>query len=189
MIPILLLAIENEDDRDFIADLYMKYYPIMKKKAYEVSGDYSIVDDIINDSFIKLIKKIGVLKSLDSYKSISYVVYTVKNTSIDYIKHQSVKNKVVFLGQDEDFIEMVCDSEHTPEELLINKERYKDLAEAIDSLSERDRNLLYSKYILELSDKEISKLMNIPQNNIRQYLVRARQRALKNMKKEGYSYD
>lgn len=42
----------------------------------------------------------------------------------------------------------------------------------------RDRDLLYNKYIFELSNKEISDLMDIPINNIRQYLVRARKRAL-----------
>jgi len=67
----------------------------------------------------------------------------------------------------------------TIDEVYATKEDYRALGEAIEQLSERDRNLLYNKYNLELSDKEIAEIMGIPINNIRVYLIRARQRALK----------
>jgi RNA polymerase sigma-70 factor (ECF subfamily) len=66
----------------------------------------------------------------------------------------------------------------TAEEAYIIKEDSEDLGELMCKLSERDRDLLYNKYIFEFSNKEISELMDIPINNIRQYLVRARKRAL-----------
>jgi len=47
------------------------------------------------------------------------------------------------------------------------------------AIQERDRNLLYYKYNLELSDKKIAEIMDIPADNIREYLVRARRRVLK----------
>lgn len=181
MLPMLLLSINNEDDRLFIADLYEQFYPIMKKKALSIIHDTSIVEDLINDAFIKFIDKIEILKTLDSCKRASYIVITIRNISINYIKKRNnEKNKMHLSGYD-NFIETLPDIACTLEEDYTTKETYQALGEAIRQLSERDRNLLFYKYYLELTDKEIAKLMNIPVNNIREYLVRARRRALKSI--------
>ena len=65
------------------------------------------------------------------------------------------------------------------------KETKEELAAAMDTLSERDRDLLKNKYFLGYSDEEISEIMNIPINNIRQYLVLARRRLLKKLRQRG----
>ncbi|GAC41785.1 RNA polymerase sigma factor [Paenibacillus popilliae] len=53
------------------------------------------------------------------------------------------------------------------------------LRQAISQLSARDQTLLHSKYILELSDKEIAAKLTTSEKNIRSYLTRARRRAYK----------
>ncbi len=176
---LLLMAIENDDDREFLSELYEQYYPIMKKKAYEITQDYHSVDDIINDSFIKLISKISILRSLDCCKRTSYIVHTIRNKSFDYLKHKNVEKNRNITGEDEDLAEQIADTAYTAEELYIQKEEAEYLGQLMSRLSERDRDLLYNKYIFELSYKEISELMGIPVNNIREYLVRARARAMK----------
>lgn len=183
MYPLFLLGIEDEDDRNIIADLYEQYYPIMKKTAYEISGDYNVVEDLINDAFVKLINKTPILKSLGCCKRTSYIVYTIRNVTIDYIRHRSVEDRIVTMGMEDDLMDSIADSADTPEEIYVARETYEELGTAIEALTEGDRNLLYCKYNLGLSDKEISEIMNIPQNNIRQYLVRARSRALKKLSK------
>lgn len=184
---LLLAAIEDEDDRDYISQLYEQYYPIMKKKAYDITQDYNIVDDLINDSFIKLIDKISVLRSLDCCKRASYIVHTIRNVSFNYVKHRKMENSRTFFGESEDLVDSVPDTAATAEEIYLKQEEYRELGEAIDQLSDRDKELLYNKYNLELSDPEISELMGIPVNNIREYLVRAKRRALKKM--EGIKSD
>lgn len=180
----LLFTIDNETEKEFIYNLYIKYYPIMKKKAYEITRDISVTDDLIHEAFIKLMNKISVLRTLDCCKQASYIVNTIKNISISYVrKRYAIKNKQI-MGDDNDASETIPDTEITIEEAYIKKEQYKILALTMSKLSERDRNLLYNKYIFELSDKEISELMDIPVNNIRQYLVRARKRALKLLENE-----
>lgn len=181
--PLFILTIENDDDRKCIADLYIQYYPIMKKKAYDISRNYNVVDDLINDAFIKLINKISILKSLGCCKRTSYIVSAIRNISIDYIKHRTVESGLVIMGMEDDFMDSIPDTVHTPEAVFTIKETYEELGAAIETLSERDRNLLHYKYNLEFSEKEIAKIMNMPVNNIREYLVRARHRALKSLTK------
>lgn len=73
----------------------------------------------------------------------------------------------------------------TIDEVCATNEDYRELGEAIEQLSERDRSLLYNKYNLELSDTEIAEIMDIPINNVRVYLMRARLMALKILTRRG----
>jgi RNA polymerase sigma-70 factor (ECF subfamily) len=180
----LLILIENSDDKDFVYELYVQYYPIMKKKAFEITRDYSIIDDLINDAFIKLIDKVPLLRSLECCKRTSYIVYTIRNISIDYVRKRARKTERMFLDMSNDLIDSVPDAKLSVEEICVAKEDYTELGKAINQLSERDRDLLYYKYNLELRDKEIANIIGLPANNIREYLTRARRRALKILTKE-----
>lgn len=181
MLPLVASVIEetDEDDRAFIAVLYRQYYPLMKKKAFEISHDYSVVDDLINDAFVRLIEKTSILKSLECCQRTSYIVYTIRNISINYIRQRANKSEKMYLGMSEDLFASIPDAECRIEEICAMEEDYKELSRAIGQLSERDRSLLYYKYNLELSDKEISAMMDISLNNIREYLKRARRRTLR----------
>ena len=170
----LTFLLEN-GDREFISKLVQHY---LKKKAYELTRDISFTDDIIHDAFIKLISKIPILRSLNCYTQTSYIVTTIKNTAINHVRKRNTKADKQFMGEDNDIAESIEDTAMTAEEAYIIKEDSEDLGELMCKLSERDRDLLYNKYIFEFSNKEISELMDIPINNIRQYLVRARKRAL-----------
>lgn len=185
MLPLFLLTIENDDDKEFIRDLYENYYPIMKKKAYEMTNDYSVVGDLINDAFIKLINKVEVLRSLECGSRTSYIVYTVRNVCIDYIRKQARQSEHMFLGISDDLTDSISDAKAAVEEICSTKEDYEELGKALYQLSERDKNLLYYKYNLELKDKEIADIMDISENNIRQYLTRARRRAYKILTDKG----
>lgn len=177
MWPLFILTIENDDDRDFIAELYRQYYPIMKKKAYEITGDYNIVDDLIDDAFVKLIDKISILRNMECCKRASYIVHTIRNISINYCIRCSGMEAKEFLGMSDDLMGSIPEDKPTVEKIFA-KEDCKELLAAIQELKERDRDLLYYKYNLELSDKKIAETMDIPANNIREYLVRARRRVL-----------
>ncbi|ADY54474.1 RNA polymerase, sigma-24 subunit, ECF subfamily [Syntrophobotulus glycolicus DSM 8271] len=179
MYLLIILAIENDEDRYFIAQLYKQYYPLMKKKAYEILHDYSVIDDLINDAFIKLIGKISILRSLECYKRTSYIVNTIRNISINYNKQYAAKSEKMFLGMSDDLMESIPDMKFAMQEICSTKDDYIELGEAMEQLSKRDRDLLYNKYNLELSDKEIADIMGISLNNIREYLTRARRRAFK----------
>ena len=80
-----------------------------------------------------------------------------------------------FLGMSDNLMGSIPEDKPTAEKIFA-KEDHKELLAAIQ---ERDRNLLYYKYNLELSDKKIAEIMDIPADNIREYLVRARRRVLK----------
>lgn len=38
MLPLFILAIENDDDRQFVADIYTRYQPALYRKAQKVQS-------------------------------------------------------------------------------------------------------------------------------------------------------
>lgn len=180
---IFLSIMEDEDDKKFMLNLYQQYYPLMKQRAYSMIRDYGVIDDLIQDAFIKLIPKISLLRSLSSYKLTSYIVYTMKHICLDYIRKETRRARYAFSGAVDDVAHQIPDLQAATEENYMQQEEYEYLEQALLQLSERDRNLLYFKYNMDLSDKEIAGVSGIPAQHVRQYVARAKSRALQMLSK------
>ena len=83
---------------------------------------------------------------------------------------------------DYDLDRWAMDENALPEEVYIHEEDLEALADMLPKLPEKDRMVLESKYILELSDEEIAKELNIAAKSVRSYLTRARRKAFAMMK-------
>lgn len=174
---ISFVVMNDNDDKQFMLELYQQYYPLMKKRSLIMISDYQVVDDLIQDACIKLIPKIPLLRSLDCCKRTSYIVYTIKNVCFDYLRNKSRNNqKLQIICSDIDVDNLVV-SQETPEDCCIRKERYEELGQALGLLSKRDRELLMCKYLLGMRERDIAECLDIPVRNIQGYLSRARRRA------------
>lgn len=52
IVSYFLTIIEDRDDKAYIAHLYKKYYPLLKKQAHSIVWEYGMVDDLIQDTLI-----------------------------------------------------------------------------------------------------------------------------------------
>ena len=52
----VILALEGDDQRQEVEQWYNIYYRLMYKTAYESVKDVNIVEDLINEAFIRIIK-------------------------------------------------------------------------------------------------------------------------------------
>ena len=105
----------------------------------------------------------------------------VRNTSIDHAKHLNVKNEhAVLLSESSD----IASEAPSLDELVILKERSSSLHNIWLHLSEDDQLLLYGKYVIDLSDQELARLIGCKPSSIRMKLTRARRKALNEVKKE-----
>lgn len=186
----LLIAISEfeNDDKAFILDLYKSYYGLARKTIFSITHDIKEIEDLINDIFIKLIEKISLLRTFDCCKTTAYVVYTIRSVTINYIKHKKVENKHMYYSEDIDIAEDLFGLEDDSEVRIVHQEEMGLLRDAITKLPEKEKNLLYFKYVLEMKDSEIANILGIAPNSVRQYLTRARRDAKKLMEKEMSNY-
>lgn len=184
---LLLASIKDEEDRLFILNLYQEYYGLVRSSIFKITHDMDHVEDLINDTFIKLIGKVSVLRTLNSCKTATYVVYTARSVAINFIKRRDVMNKHMYYGAEED-IAATASIYEAVEESILRKEEIEEMVQAIGKLPERERDLLYFKYILEMNDEEIGQILGIATASVRQYLTRSRRKARELMDKERNLY-
>lgn len=57
MLPIIISTLDNDLDRDFITWLYEEYEPLLFKVAQRFAPTHHDVEEIVQDSLERLIKK------------------------------------------------------------------------------------------------------------------------------------
>ena len=164
-------------DERFLTDLYQKYYKLMELFAFDVVQDKGIAEDMVQESFIHLIPHAKKLRQMQQSVCVSYLRSTVRHTALNYAikkEPQRVKNALL---EEENLFDIVDESADIEGEVLktITAEKMKD---CIRQLPQVYQDVLNFKYLLELSDREIGDSLGISKNSVRQYLTRARRKAL-----------
>ena len=172
MIPVCILAIEDESDREYMTQLYLQYQRLMYSTINKITQDNWITEDVMQTSLEKLIDKIPLLKSFDRSRLVNYIISTCKNTA--YNELNMIARQRVF-GFDD------CKNQNSSNEDTFEMERYLILKDDIESLvriwpclDARSRYLLEARYILEKSTKEIAIDLAIKPESVRMALTRAR---------------
>ena len=180
----IIAAIDNDLQREFISDVYIKYYNSARAKAFTFVHDEFEAEEIIQEVFVKLIEHIDVLMELNESSLSFYVMVTTKNTAIKHWKKSKEKAVNYSFDSEEDLSKWADDRFALPEDLYEKQEELEALAHVISKLPERDKALLESKYILQLSDKEIAKELDLAPQSVRSFLTRARRKAYAILKGE-----
>lgn len=164
---IYLSMIESDNDRSKFEIIYREYRDLMLYIANQILGDAKDSEDVVHQSFIKLI---GVLEKVDEpkyHKTRSLVVTIVERTAIDLYRRRRRENTV---SLDEEFV-------NVPNEAQIEAaDERTDLASAIASLPTRYREVLLLRYDNGFSNREIARLLSVSEVNVRKTIQRAKER-------------
>lgn len=56
MLPLFIMTIENDDDRQFVADIYTRYHFALYRKAWKVLNDESYAEEAVHEAMLKVIR-------------------------------------------------------------------------------------------------------------------------------------
>lgn len=181
---IFTTMINDVDDRAFMQEVYQQNERLMYAIALKYASNTQDCEDIVHDTVEKLCKNIAKIKELPNSALRAYVVYAVRNTAINFRKHQSTIRHIQQLSGDD------SSSEYDQPESII--ERIEDLQEKRTSLTkvwmqltDAEQELLYRKYVLDQTTKELAGIFQCSRDSIRMRLSRARRKSLRLMKGEG----
>lgn len=172
----------SKSDAELMSQIYQKYYGNMKKAVLTlISG--SDVEDIIQDTIVRMIQVIENWRNFSENQMYSYTYNAARNNSINHLRMQ--KKRVYSM--------LECDDENewdnSLDARLIKKENIQELYLILDKLNDRDRDLLRMKYKEHLPDWEVAALLGIKQKSVSGLVSRARKRVLLIAKKEGLLRD
>lgn len=155
-------------DKSALSYVYFQYFQSLFQYGIRIKNEPEFIKDCIQDVFIKLIQAEKNLGTVDNIKF--YLYKALKNTIYKEIE----KNKRV------DFVECVplkFDSPFSFEEEFDETKntaaREKALLNALRSLSDRQREIIYLRYECEMNYDQICELMHLKNDSARKLVYRA----------------
>lgn len=179
MIPVYILAIENDSDRDFMTKLYEDYRRLMYAQIVKIVRDDIAAEDILQDVLVKLIDKIDELRGKPRDNLVNYIISACKNRSFNYLRDRKIGADVSW-----EFWTNLPDPRQNRDQmeiLMMTKEDLSKLAQVWPMLDDRSRNVLERYYMEEKGVQEIGEELGIKSDSVRMALTRARRAALRLM--------
>lgn len=149
-----------------IEELYRQYYDVIFKYLMCLSKNKEIAEDLTQETFYKMIKKINTYKGKAKFSV--WLCEIAKNTYYDELR----KNKKISKNEEIDNII----SDQNLEIDCIEKEQKLKTYEKINQLDEISRRVLYLRINSELSFKEIGEILGKTENWARVTFYRGKQK-------------
>lgn len=164
MLQLYLAAVDSAEDKSLIEFLYTEYKQIMYKTAVSILHNDGDAEDAVHEAFLRAIKNISKFRKYSCNENVSYLVIIVRGIALNMLAES---NNTVALSDDipaEDDVEAKTEISITYEQVVKNIER----------LSPALKNISTLRWVNDLSEKEISKMLDMNINTVRSSISRAR---------------
>lgn len=162
----LLIKQLAEGNRLVFKKIFEDYYHLLCGFSKNFVSDYAVCDDIVQESFLGLWDKKAEIENFNAVKS--YLYSSVRNACLNYLRHQSVKDK-----NEANIIAL--SSEWYMEDSIIEEEVHSQIYEAIKDLSPQSRKVVVMT-MNGLTNAEIAADLSVSINTV------------KTLKKRGYEF-
>ena len=162
------------DDRLFFEEFYHEHKRFMYYTAKKYARSNMECEDIVQDSIIRLLKNISVLKDLTGFKIQKYIVLTIKPSFIDMERKRHQEESI---NLDDEALETLFKADLISAPEIPDIEPRMEVEKLKSELSFREWILLEGKYILGYTQEELGYLIGVAPDSIRMLLSRARSKA------------
>ncbi|MDR2811410.1 MAG: RNA polymerase sigma-70 factor [Tannerellaceae bacterium] len=147
----------QEEDWDF-EKLYLSYFSKMKSFAQEYVPSKQDAEDIVHDVFVNLWEK---KRTFTHHAELmAYLFTSVKNRSLNYLRHKIIEQNAHNLLQEEYTINLEALEAFNPD-IFSEQDIEQTLYNVIQSLSERCRQIFIMSKIEGKKQKQIAAELNI----------------------------
>ena len=184
MIPYVILAMEDEDDRQFMTRLFLSYQRLMFSECYKVTKNPQDAEDQLQETVIKLVEKVDLLKSFETKRLINYVATACRNNSINFLRKE---RKVDFFSVDDDtWLEGSKLSLEAPgiEEQIVLKEDIERFQKLWPTLPPKTRFMLEERYVLQKTSIEVAEELGMTPESVRMAISRSKRKIRDQLEKE-----
>jgi len=155
-------------DQSALSYVYFQYFHSMFQYGIKFKDDPDFIKDCIQDVFLKLIQA-G--ENLSPTENIQFYLFRALKNAIYKKLDKSKRNETV------EFIPMKFDASFSCEEEIAEKENASNkeiaLLNALSTLSERQREIIYLRYECAMEYDQICDIMGLKNDSARKLLFRA----------------
>lgn len=157
--------------------LYLKYKYKIKYFVFNIVKDYDKAEDITQETFTYIL--LNSPKSNYSFKCYIYLI--AKSRAITYLNKEKRRENIIkmYLSKEEKI-------ENDVSEIIEKQEKKEGLLKAIDMLDSNYRNVIYLVKIEGLSYNEVSQILNISLQNVKNIIYRGKKQLRVILIKKGF---
>jgi len=164
-----MMAIDTPEDKSKFENIYKEYSTRMYKVAYAIVKNEHDAENIVHDSFLKLIDCLHRIDQVKESRTWSFISAIVRNNAINFYNRE---NRNTYLDI-EDFNKLLLDDKD-PLFYILASDETKLIASLFLKLSFPYKDVLYLQYVDGLSGREIAKILSLTPGNVRQISKRAK---------------
>ncbi len=164
------------------SELYKQHCKLVYNLALQYLQNKEDAEEITQDVFVSVYRNSNKFEEQSAYSTWIYRI-TI-NKCLDYIKARKRKKRFAFvqsLFNSEGKLQDIADEFNHPGIQLEQKEAYKNLFIAINSLTENQRTVLILHKIEQLPQQKIAEIMGISPKAVESLMQRAKNTLLKKM--------
>ena len=168
-----------EGDKEALSVLYRHNYRKLYSYGISLGMDSELIDDIIQELFVKLYTRPQLIKDFSTIQAFLYAA--MRNA---FVNHEKQRKKYLYLDEFENF-ELPYFVENTQiedeEELKALKEKIHRI---INSLTPRQKEIIYLRFLHQKEYEEIAQIMDMSEQAARNL----RYRAMEKIRKENNDF-
>ncbi len=170
---LLFLTVPLDDqNRRLLEETYCQYRDKMYAVAFSVTLNKADAEDVVQQLFLRLAQKyMPTVQRLSADGTLIYYLLTAtRNTALNYVKKASQRREIP--------IDTTLDNVLLTDTAFKNELSAADahvLSEIIRDLNTIYREVLYQRFVLDLSVSEIAEVNHLPITTVKKRLLRAKQ--------------
>ncbi len=167
-----------EGDRNAFRNIVDRYTPVLFTLAYRMLGDTHTAEEAVQDIFLRVYRS---LHKYDQNRRFYTWMFTLAVNHIrSLLRSRGWKtNRVVLSFNESVFDEAVDRKTPDPENAFIQREADHAVHEALSLVPMKYREVFVLREVEELSTKETSSILGIPENTVKTWSRRAKGRLKK----------
>lgn len=173
----------KQDKRDLLEELYRLYEHKMYAIAFAVLHSREQAEDVVQDSFVKLVPYLSQIKAAESAGTKQLVMRIVKTTAIDQYR-KNLRDAVKISA--EEIMVGDCNKKVLSIQSVEDRETIKAL---LEGLPDDYREVIKLRCYYGFSAKETAEILQISPHNVAKKLERARKMILSKLEWEEFDYE
>ncbi len=174
-----LARLAQQGNQDAFAELVKRYEKQIFSMAYRLIGDYDEAADLAQEAFLRIYSQ---LKRYDPEKKFFSWMYRVaQNTCLNALAKKPA-NIIPVERAEEYFSDDGKNGASEPEQDYLNREIRRSIDQAIADLPDNYRDVVYLRYIEDMSYQQIADALDLPLSTVETRLFRGKKQLQQRLK-------
>lgn len=162
-------------DKEAFNELITFYYPFVSKFLFKITCNKKTTEDIVQETFIKLIRNIDKFNIKGKAKFSTYLMTIARNCYLDYLRKNNKELQYIDINEFSDKLSIEYD--------YLKNDDYNSILKEINKLPNIQKEVIKLKYIEGYTLKEIAKIQNTTSKTIKSRLFEGRKKLKDKLKR------